>query len=417
MGVTPWGVDPAIDCPIREFAWNYSQVLQPARGAQLAVFDALQLGVYCNLTRPAGPEAAGLPVWASPREHWTTPVGGFAATFYADPVNGNDANPGTQAAPFATLARALAASRSGPGPVQLVLRAGTFVLSQPLTLTAIDAGLSITNFPGEQPVISGAAPLPPAALSWQPYSVGMSPSLNTTSTVNACISDPGVVVPGECAYAGVQASAAQCQASCVADTACNAWTYFDATTGAFAGGCYYRIDGGWSLTADSGRTSGLKLNVYVADVSAVLPGLAQPVLSMFADGNRIWPARYPSSNPMTTGLYTATTGWVNSAAGYVPPAPQPPATEIHLAEPLRNGTHFPQYQLGIGGAVSQFQPPESFWALAAPPGGGGSTYTIPRGVVYQSSVFSRNVGAWNVSRLLANGAHVFSYHDGHWGAY
>ena len=42
---------------------------------------------------------------------------------------------------------------------------------------------------------------------------------------------------------------------------------------------------------------------------------------------------------------------------------------------------FDQYYMGVGGPADNFVPSISYWAQAAPRGGGASTYTIPSGMV------------------------------------
>ncbi|MBM3891484.1 MAG: hypothetical protein FJ388_20420, partial [Verrucomicrobia bacterium] len=87
-----------------------------------------------------------------------------AADFYVAP-NGDDANPGTKAKPFATPARAVEAVRALAAgglktDVSVVFRAGTYELAAPLVFTPADSGTaqhSITYAapPGETVVISG----------------------------------------------------------------------------------------------------------------------------------------------------------------------------------------------------------------------------------------------------------------------
>lgn len=71
----------------------------------------------------------------------TTPA--FAATLYVSPA-GNDANPGTLAAPFATAGRALAAAAAGD---TVLLRSGTYSITRSLTIT--QRGLTLGSYPGE----------------------------------------------------------------------------------------------------------------------------------------------------------------------------------------------------------------------------------------------------------------------------
>jgi hypothetical protein len=86
--------------------------------------------------------------------------------------NGNDAAAGTEAAPFATLQRAVEAMRSSTTKKSL-LRGGTYFLrGKTVTLEARDHGVQILNFPGEAPVLSGGtrvqewAPADPAKNIW-----------------------------------------------------------------------------------------------------------------------------------------------------------------------------------------------------------------------------------------------------------
>lgn len=90
----------------------------------------------------------------------------FSVTFYVA-VDGNDDNPGTLTAPFATLERAHNAIRQLKKqqgklkqPVLVIIRGGTYYLSQPLVFLPQDSGTAacpiiFKAYPGEQPVISG----------------------------------------------------------------------------------------------------------------------------------------------------------------------------------------------------------------------------------------------------------------------
>jgi hypothetical protein len=94
----------------------------------------------------------------------SNPTRGGAADFYIAP-NGRDSNPGTAAAPFATLVKARDTVRkkvaSGlTGNVLVVIRGGTYRQTETLTLGPEDSGtdrFSITYAanPGEKVVLSG----------------------------------------------------------------------------------------------------------------------------------------------------------------------------------------------------------------------------------------------------------------------
>lgn len=106
------------------------------------------------LAFPAGASAAER-LWVSPR--------------------GSDANPGTKAAPFATLERAQKAVRQSlrrqpNADVVVLLRSGTYRLNRPLKLTAGDSArrgheVVFRAFGDERPLISGAVRVPGSAWS------------------------------------------------------------------------------------------------------------------------------------------------------------------------------------------------------------------------------------------------------------
>ena len=97
----------------------------------------------------------------------------------------------------------------------------------------------------------------------------------------------------------------------------------------------------------------------------------------------------------------------------MPPADVPAATEVTLSSPELNGTHFPQYEIGVGGAGAFFDPPRSRWALAHPSGGGGSTYVIPTGMVWDPVTWTDK--QWSASD--GDNSWVHTYHCGHWGGW
>ncbi len=80
----------------------------------------------------------------------------LATALYVSP-RGDDANPGTRQAPFATLARARDAARDLPRPVTVRLADGTHALAAPLALTPQDTGVIFEAAPGARPIVSGGA--------------------------------------------------------------------------------------------------------------------------------------------------------------------------------------------------------------------------------------------------------------------
>ena len=95
--------------------------------------------------------------------------------FYVSPV-GTDLAKGSVEQPFQTIAKAQAEARKlTSGEVAIILRDGSYRLTEPLVFTAADGGngksLSVSAFPGEKPVIKGSIVL--NSLQWTPYKNGI----------------------------------------------------------------------------------------------------------------------------------------------------------------------------------------------------------------------------------------------------
>ena len=93
--------------------------------------------------------------------------------------DGSDDNPGTKDKPFATIAKAKAQVRSlkskVDGPVTVMVRGGTYYLTETLVFTPADSGTAdapivYASVAGEKPVISGAVVLD---AKWQQYKDGI----------------------------------------------------------------------------------------------------------------------------------------------------------------------------------------------------------------------------------------------------
>jgi parallel beta helix pectate lyase-like protein/glycosyl hydrolase family 141 len=87
-------------------------------------------------------------------------------------LSGNDANPGTEKSPFATLHGAQQAIRGKhkADPITVVVHEGTHYLKTPLSLTANDSGTTYAAAPGENVTISGGRRL---ICDWKPYQNGI----------------------------------------------------------------------------------------------------------------------------------------------------------------------------------------------------------------------------------------------------
>ena len=122
------------DCQMRELAVEFAERFQPLRSGQtfLDIADALdgtpEKASGCSVAGGAAARGAAARAAAAGRTSRfpllhapARAAGPGGETFYVA-VNGSDANPGTQAAPFATVAKALAASRATPGWDTILLR-------------------------------------------------------------------------------------------------------------------------------------------------------------------------------------------------------------------------------------------------------------------------------------------------------
>ena len=394
----PLGVSPEIDCPIRELAWEYARKLLPQRGQFMEVYDALQLGPLCNISLSSGKIFRQKP--------FLYQVERSSAVFqlFVDSKNGDDSNPGTLDKPLKTLGKAVKVFKyeEADHPGFIYLREGVYFLSSTIALGPEDSSLTISGYMNEKVVISGGRLY---KFKWSEYVNEMGPLINSTS----CMND-STIKPGQSnqilKYFGNVTSAVECQSACQKNSGCFSFTYHDKTSGQFSNMCYFRVDGLCPYTTEPGCTSGKQIHIMVADLSDQSPNT---FTSLFID-RRAVRARYPDGNPETMGLHTEPTGYVPSAESWLPPIPHAPATEIHISSPERNHTHFPQFQIGIGGPVSAFVPPESFWGTAHPAGGGGRTYTIPSGLQYLSSeVFANRT--WKRPEVGV----VHAFHCRYWG--
>jgi hypothetical protein len=130
---------------------------------------------------------------------------------------------------------------------------------------------------------------------------------------------------------------------------------------------------------------------------------------LYIDGRRAIIAKYPNGDPSTQGLYAKDPGFSFNAHSWVPPNFNP-SIEIYVKEPYRNGTVFTNFQLGLGGGASVFNPPTNFWSSDSPPAGGN--YVVPRGLIVNNGALP-HVSDW--SKPTTGFVHAF--HDGYWGSW
>ena len=340
-GARPAGVPADFECAWRALALDYAKQLQPSRPASAFqdVHDALELGTLC-----------GQPFVApAPQPAPAAALSAAATTVYVDAVGGSDSNPGTQAAPFASVAFAVAAVRAMPQPATVLLRGnGVHRFANTVVLTAADSGLTIAAFPGEQPVLSSGRVL---NTQWQPAAdveaqlarraeavsapapAPAQAQAQAQAPAQAQAQAPAGAAPNPCAspsqwltFASVDAmyddwpnpniknvstmaSHSACEAACKAADGppCNSWIWYDPAGGfgpTWDAQCFLRSDSTFVQNAQDNTWSGTcgvppppppPPNVYVADLNAGGTPLPEEVtrtdaftLTLFAspDGGR-----------------------------------------------------------------------------------------------------------------------------------
>ena len=171
-----------VDCALDALAYTFALSIQPERAPLAAVFYALELDKLCGAPPPPGP-AQG-PLLLTPIKNAALAAACSVAPFFVNATGGSDAANGTRFAPFATITKALTATRvaraPGTGTACVVLREGTHSLGATQLLTAADSGLIITGAEGDDAAwVSGGVPL--NGLSWSAY--------DTTGSRNVWVAD------------------------------------------------------------------------------------------------------------------------------------------------------------------------------------------------------------------------------------
>jgi hypothetical protein len=403
----------SFDCAMRGLAVEFAASANPGLSAEAlagiaaALDGAPEKPAGCNVTVPTALAAAReLPALAGP------PLRSVAgATVYVDYAAGSDSAAGTQAAPFKTVARGLAATRAAGAGSAIILRAGTHFLAAPLVLDARDTGLTVQSFPGEAAWLSRGTPL--AGITWTPYNqTGGSGTWDTFPGQNAVY---GAVEGPTFHYFGNTDDAPTCQAACAADYArsgrCTIYTWHDKNQGSYALNCWFRYDGNLQLDAESGHLSGFldaPQNVWVADLSAL--SLAAVVGLRDAAGKRLVRARYPNADPeLGFGSSLSATSWTRTSV------PVQPGVQFRPPTPERNSSYsFIHYQGGYGGicAVPGFgfteSPGSMYWCGNQTEGGGAFTWRTPVGMSVSASTLP------HLPYANAAGAVVQAWHPERW---
>ncbi|CAF4164229.1 unnamed protein product, partial [Adineta steineri] len=130
---------------------------------------------------------------------------------------------------------------------------------------------------------------------------------------------------------------------------------------------------------------------------------------LYIDGRRAIVAKYPNGDPSTQGLYAQDPGFSYDSQSWISLVHNP-SVEIHIQEPYRNGTVFTNYQLGVGGGASVFNPPTNFWSTASPPQ--GNNYVVPRGLIVKNDALP-HIRNWSEPTTGL----VHAFHSGYWGSW
>ncbi|UJR11197.1 hypothetical protein I4U23_015378 [Adineta vaga] len=130
---------------------------------------------------------------------------------------------------------------------------------------------------------------------------------------------------------------------------------------------------------------------------------------LYIDGKRAIVAKYPNGDPSTQGLYAKNPGFCFEWQKWWGPSFNR-TVELHVQEPYRNGTVFTNFQLGIGGGASVFNPPTNFWSTASPPA--GDNYVTTRGITVNKDTLPR-IANWTKP---TNGI-VHTFQGEYWGSW
>jgi parallel beta-helix repeat protein len=129
-----------------------------AKTLTVPVLDAGVSGGSRNFTVSLGTAAGGASLGTTTSATVTIYDTDVLTSYFVSPTGNDTTGTGSQAAPFATLARAQTAMRGGSVKVTQI-EAGTYYLTTPLALTSADNGETWEAAQGASPVISGGVPV------------------------------------------------------------------------------------------------------------------------------------------------------------------------------------------------------------------------------------------------------------------
>eukprot|EP01065_Artemidia_motanka_P026800 TRINITY_DN32038_c0_g1_i1.p1 TRINITY_DN32038_c0_g1~~TRINITY_DN32038_c0_g1_i1.p1 ORF type:complete len:933 (+),score=311.52 TRINITY_DN32038_c0_g1_i1:85-2799(+) len=397
-------VPASFDCGMRKLAYQYGKQLLPRQGSFESLYYALDLNSEDCHTDLTGA--------APTREEAAVP----ADAIYVSP-SGNDGASGTLGAPLRSIQQAadLAADRGGSRTV--VLRAGTHYIKESILLTPRHNDVTLRNYPGEEPVVSGGVEL---KVDWKPYNVtppappGPKQWIEEDGKnyVYGCTVDGKTFVD-----LGKFDNKTACEAACKASSNCHAYTWHDSKQGSYALKCISRTDGYYETVSQSGHYSGrdstavptgsgptppARKNIWTADVRGQTTGLVQ---GLQLNGVRATRARYPNL-PGGLEVSPGYNGMVSGGDGkWTPPDFNKfgkvnyytDTTKAHFRNDTTYG--FNEYMIGINGLCSVYDPPVSYWCSQHPTGGGAFAFRTPSGVIPKAGALPHSPYA-DVSDML-----------------
>ena len=382
---TPKGITTSYDCSVRKAAYAYGKKLMPHKGDFKSLFDALQLENGCNVTSPTKDD-----IWV-PGNFPEPKRGGI----YASPEGCDIRGDGTKNKPFLSLKKAVIYAKNKKNST-IILREGSYFLSEQIELNESHSGLTIQNAPGEMAVVSGGVSFHVDKNMWKPYVInkGSWKKYKNKNNVYGRVENPNKSSE-DITFLGIYGSIDDCIASIKSKNSgggrnfgfgFSSVTYhepeFDA--GAWAKHCYgvKNKDGGggwWSPTSEQNVISAKfsQQNTWYANISKhnidAIPGLR------INDGRAIR-AKYPDGDPENPALYPYTQGWVTSPTNWL--LPQNQNGDATTYELVTNGTEWPSvywplkedggstwtgegdfgdYHIGVDGYCSDIYPAAGYW--------------------------------------------------------
>ena len=154
-----------------EFAQKIQPSLSKVKLQEIAdALNGAEEAQNCSVTVPDVLEEDGrkAPTFSLPNSE-------VSSSFYVDAKKGSDSNSGTMDSPFMTINKAVMAARDAGQYSTIILREGTFYLTETIKLTSKDKGLTIQNYPNEVAWISGGKVIMP---KWEKYDVDSSKKTN-----------------------------------------------------------------------------------------------------------------------------------------------------------------------------------------------------------------------------------------------